>query len=269
MKIKLTTVILSIFATLSGLSQNNFIDDLNLAGQSSLDCRAAAKVSGLALRTLGIDYFVQQNSNPNTANFTTLISQQNIVMQQSAEDIIESAEDAFTYNQNLDIDDVLIWAEMIESLNEEILDASELFVEHIENGDQQLALTIGQGIRVDVLDMIGVCNAIIDELKVLKLIPQTYDVRIVLEDSFGNLITGNTGLQGYFAYDIEHDEYFYAGEFQSQEIDLFVDLPEGTYTFGAFDGYFDGASSNTVTLTGDLQLNENDELEVTLIYWSE
>jgi hypothetical protein len=79
-----------------------------------------------------------------------------------------------------------------------------------------------------------------------------------------NTLTGgsvyNHGLHGYWAQNQETSEYYYSGQG-----DNFEELPEGTYVFGAFNGYWDGASSKVVTLDA---ANGNYTV-VTLNYWSE
>jgi hypothetical protein len=75
----------------------------------------------------------------------------------------------------------------------------------------------------------------------------------------GNPVT-NHGLQGYWAQNQSTGEYYYSGY-----NDNFEALPEGTYLFGAFNGYWDGASSSVVTIDA---ANGNYAV-VTLHYWSE
>lgn len=75
----------------------------------------------------------------------------------------------------------------------------------------------------------------------------------------GNPVTSH-GLQGYWAKDQATGVYYY-----SDYSDNFEELPEGTYMFGAFNGYWDGASSRIVTLDA---ANGNYTV-VTLNYWSE
>jgi len=92
-----------------------------------------------------------------------------------------------------------------------------------------------------------------------------YDVIIkLLDQQTGTSVPANK-LPGYGAENIETGETFYTSRY---EIDLFESLPEGTYRFKAYKGYFDGAYSKTVTLS---ELEENNEgfFEVTLNYWSE
>ncbi|SNR15980.1 hypothetical protein [Tenacibaculum jejuense] len=91
-----------------------------------------------------------------------------------------------------------------------------------------------------------------------------FDVRIKLEDRYGNEVPAAT-LPGYYAYNVETNTYYYADD--RREVDLFTNLPAGTYRFDAYDGYFDGASSTIVTLSNNSIVN--DEIIVTLSYWSE
>jgi hypothetical protein len=90
-------------------------------------------------------------------------------------------------------------------------------------------------------------------------------VRIDLVDQFGNPVTGPTGLMGYYAFNEHTGAYVYPDYLAWDE---FTDLRGGTWTFGAFDGYFDGAGSNTVTLRPALA-GPDGYIPVTLSYWSE
>ncbi len=92
-----------------------------------------------------------------------------------------------------------------------------------------------------------------------------FNVRVELEDRYGDPV-GPNGLQGYFAIEQETGEVFYPT--RSYDDNVFENLPEGTYHFGAYDGYFDGASSSVVTLAQDL-IDDNGFVVVTLRYWSE
>lgn len=91
--------------------------------------------------------------------------------------------------------------------------------------------------------------------------PTQFSVQVQLVNSNGSPVTTN-GLQGYWARNLQTGEYFYPG-YQS---DLFEDLPAGTYMFGAFNGYWDGASRETITLDCSV---ESGHTTVQLVYWSE
>lgn len=92
----------------------------------------------------------------------------------------------------------------------------------------------------------------------------TTDELVTVQIALVNGATGapvtNHGLQGFWARNEATSVYYY-----SNYGDTFDELPEGTYTFGAFNGYFDGASQQTVTLDGS---NGNFTV-VTLSYWVE
>ncbi len=93
----------------------------------------------------------------------------------------------------------------------------------------------------------------------------TFDVKIELVDRFGQPV-GPNGLQGYFAINQDTGEVFYPN--RSDDDNVFRFLPEGSYRFDAYDGYFDGASSSFVTLSEEL-VDPNGYIIVTLRYWSE
>lgn len=94
-----------------------------------------------------------------------------------------------------------------------------------------------------------------------------YDVIIKLVDHYGNTIAvEHTGLGGFAAQSQTTGQYFYQP--RGGDLDLLEGLPEDTYRFMAYDGYFDGAGSSVVTLSSDLE-NEDGFIEVTLSYWSE
>ncbi len=92
-----------------------------------------------------------------------------------------------------------------------------------------------------------------------------FDVRIKLEDRYGHPV-GPNGLQGYFAINQKTGEVFYPT--RSYDDNVFENLPRATYSFGAYDGYFDGASSSVVTLN-DTLIGDDGLIIVTLRYWSE
>lgn len=94
----------------------------------------------------------------------------------------------------------------------------------------------------------------------------SFDVTFELVDSYGNVYApGSTGLFGFYAYDQANGNYIYTDRYDP---DWFYSLPQGTYTFGAFDGYFDGAGTSTVTLNSSLE-GPDGFIVIQLSYWSE
>jgi hypothetical protein len=93
-----------------------------------------------------------------------------------------------------------------------------------------------------------------------------YDVRIKLVNTDGNPVPGNPGLRGFWARNEQTGVYYYPTD--DREGSEFAALPPGTYTFGAYPGYWDGALSKTVILDGS-QEGPDGFTEVTLVYWVE
>ncbi len=120
--------------------------------------------------------------------------------------------------------------------------------------------------NVEAQNLVDNSNTIVETKtkKELNKKSSEFDVRIKLVDRYGNEVPAAT-LPGYYAYNLETNTYYYADD--RREVDLFTNLPAGTYRFDAYDGYFDGASSTMVTLSNASVVN--DEIVVTLSYWSE
>lgn len=97
-------------------------------------------------------------------------------------------------------------------------------------------------------------------------ITATFNVRIELVDIHGNPVTGSTGLRGFWARNEATGEYYEPGG--QEDADKFTDLPAGTYTFGAYNGVWDGAVSKQVTL-GEDAVGPDGYIVVQLTYWVE
>ena len=95
-------------------------------------------------------------------------------------------------------------------------------------------------------------------------IATTYNVRIRLIHSDGSPVTAS-GLYGYWARNEQTGVYYDTTDREGTE---FEGLPAGTYTFGAYPGNWDGASSKTVTLNSG-QVGADGFIEVALVYWVE
>lgn len=92
-----------------------------------------------------------------------------------------------------------------------------------------------------------------------------FDVIIKLVDEWSGQEIPASTLPGYGATNLETGAIYFDSRY---EVGLFESLPVGTYRFDARDGYFDGASSAIVEVSGE---NETPEgwIEVILKYWSE
>lgn len=92
---------------------------------------------------------------------------------------------------------------------------------------------------------------------------EEFEVIVSLVGRSGNKVSTNT-LSGYYAYNIETNQYYY-DDYYYGESGVISNLPAGSYRIGAYDGYFDGASSEFITITE----GSDETVEVTLQYWVE
>ena len=111
----------------------------------------------------------------------------------------------------------------------------------------------------------AVIEKVATSLSGVDKITQTYDVRIELVDERTGQPVDPETLPGYFAIDQATNQVYYPGYYDYNE---FYNLPAGTYRFDSYDGYFDGSSSEYVTLSPSLEGNDG-FIVITLRYWSE
>ncbi len=110
-----------------------------------------------------------------------------------------------------------------------------------------------------------------EDVSVTSKAAQTFDVQMMLKSGDEIVPISTTGLGGFFAYDYANEQYRYEDTPQGSDPDfaVFEGLSEGTYSFEAYDGHFDGASGKIVTIDENSIENENGYIVVTLEYWSE
>ncbi|HVI45181.1 MAG TPA: hypothetical protein VM802_09925 [Chitinophaga sp.] len=98
-----------------------------------------------------------------------------------------------------------------------------------------------------------------------KQVTTSYSLRIELVNIHGGPVTGGTMLHGYWVRNNATGQYYDAS---NQEGDQFEDLPAGTYTVGAYNGPWDGAVPQTVTVN-DSAVGPDGFIVVKLVYWVE
>ncbi|TPN85147.1 hypothetical protein [Aquimarina algicola] len=77
------------------------------------------------------------------------------------------------------------------------------------------------------------------------------------------------GIQGYYATNQNTGKTYYSERVGEYAYDNKIEnLPAGTYEFGAIEGYWEGASSEVITLRQDL-VGEDGFVYIQLQYWSE
>lgn len=267
-KITLITSSILLFMSVNLHSQQTAVDALENAKSAAELIRLSAKNAKTTLRTLAIDYFVNNNPNPDVNGFYSSISDKMEIVEENSDEVnyfISVAENA---NPNIDGSEINDWANEIEGLEDAVLNKSNMIRTQILNGNRSQARQLNQQIRADLNTIISLAKLIKAEVEQLKTTPQNFNIRIELVDSQSGLPVNANVLPGYAATNLDTGVIYYAGSQQGQEIDEFLDLPDGNYRFDAYSGYFDGASSAIATLSS-LVIGNDGFAVVTLSYWSE
>jgi hypothetical protein len=145
------------------------------------------------------------------------------------------------------------------------LDYSNQIVAAIQGGNNTQALSLIASLNAVLDFQQSLANDLITVIEEVRASYQpVYNVCIRIVNNQGQEVPAND-LFGYYAFSYATNDYLYP---DNQEGTCFTALPEGTYTFDAFDGYFSGAVENTVTLSQSL-VNAQGIIVVDLVYWSE
>jgi hypothetical protein len=261
-KLFLTTIALLLLVTI-GRAQGTWQFDLSEVIAHTEAGRDNAYDTKSALHTLAVQYFVLGNPNPNVNAYLTAMDDYMNSLEFMAGEAHIYAEIAFSKNTELDIADILAWTDHIIARVGDVRTQSANLACAIALGNTGAAATANGLLNAYLDEIVGISNDIIFNANYLLSTPTSYTVRITLVDYLGNPV-GSNGLQGYYGLDSQNN-YIDA---TNQDGDLFEGLAPGTYTFAAYNGYWDGASSETVTLSPSL-INGNGEVVVQLVYWVE
>jgi hypothetical protein len=256
------------FLSIAGVSQaqsTTIIQDLDQVILAARDARTAARSTRDNLRSLALDYFQFNNPNPNVIGYLAVMNANMTIVENAMDVIVVKSNSALLKNSAIDISDLLAWAAQIDLRAGYVRTQSQLLATAISQNNRQAAQQANIATRNYLGEQILIAADIINSAGAQKLIAQVYNVRITLVTSNGQPVVGSNGLQGYYAIDQATQLAFWP---TSQDGLVFEGLPAGTYEFSAYNGYFDGAGSNLVTLNPSM-INANGEVIVQLVYWSE
>ncbi|MBI1191774.1 MAG: hypothetical protein GC205_01180 [Bacteroidetes bacterium] len=247
---------------LQAQTATSFLNDvLGAAGTINTDVAA----NGNALKSLVIDFFILNNPSPDADGFVALTTLRQSAIEGAQDDATAAIGHAAALDSYINPANIQTWSAQIEGLGDAIVAKSAVLRSLILAGDATAAYPVALSIRADLTQQFNLSKQIAREAAYYKQAQQAFNVRILLEDYLGNPVTGSTGLYGYYAYNEYTGEYVYPDYIFADE---FPDLRGSTYTFGAYPGYFDGASSRRVTLKAS-QEGPDGFIPVTLQYWSE
>jgi len=247
---------------LQAQTATTYLNDV-LDASATINTEVAA--NGDALKNLVIDYFINGNPTPDADGFVSLTNLRQAAIEGAQDDCSAAIGMAAGLDSYINPANIQTWCAQVEGLGDVIATNSAVLRNLILSGDATAAYPVALSIRADLTLQYTLAKQISREANYYKQAQKFYNIRILLVDYLGNPVTGSTGLYGYYAYNEYTGEYVYPDYIFADE---FPDLRGGTYTFGAFPGYFDGASSRRVTLKSSLE-GPDGFISVTLQYWSE
>lgn len=246
-----------------GVNAKNANDLLNDVVDHAQDVESHSKQAERTLNSFAKSYFVLGNTNTDINAFVSAMESQMTLVETSADGIINFAQQAATANQGLDVSGLIAKGNQIKTLKGQILNDVAVIRSALNAGNVTLAKTKVTSARAALVVQYNAGMQVANNAASLEAY---FKVRIKLVDRFGQVYTlGQTGLGGYAAKDHATNQYIYPGQGNQEE---FLNLNPGTYTFDAYNGYFDGAQSKTVTLSNSL-VGADGYIEVVLRYWSE
>jgi hypothetical protein len=247
-------------------AQQSVLDDLDETFDSAEVIRIEAVRVRAALKTLTVDYLVNNNPNPDVATYLQIMDGSMEVVEEFSDEVNYFIGSAAQGNANIDPTSIQSKASEIEGNEDFVRIKSAELQTAIQQNNRNLARSLIRHIRRDLLNnQINLAKAIKEEATALKTVATVYNVRIELVDEQSGASVPAGTLSGYAATNQDTGEIFYTDYYN---FDSFSNLPAGTYRFDAYDGYFDGASSAIVTLDPSL-VGPDGFITVTLNYWSE
>lgn len=149
-------------------------------------------------------------------------------------------------------------------LNDNLIFLTNQIVTALNNNSNAIALNYIPQVRAVLTTQSSKSTEIINKINVIKQAVKTYTVCIQTVDNNGNPVAASD-LFGFYGFNTATGGYI---EPTNQEGTCFENLVPGTYEFDAYDGYFSGTGSTTVTLSDSL-VNAEGVILVNLVYWSE
>lgn len=150
------------------------------------------------------------------------------------------------------------------SLNDELIGLTYLIDEALNSNNNNVALNYLPQVKATLTAQNNKSIEIINTIQSIKQTIKLYNVCVQTVDYQGNPVPGND-LHGFWAQNLTTGEYIYP---TNQDGNCFENLPDGTYRFDSYNGYWSGTSSTDITLS-ESQENSNGIIIVNLTYWSE
>jgi hypothetical protein len=240
-------------------TQQNLSNAIQSAETIKLEVKTARK---------GVNQLVKELTiigNPNAVLFNNKMFAQVSAVQNNADDInyfVNEAKNSsvipFSSQEITTLTDDLV------ILNDNLIYLTNQIVTALNTNSNAVALNYIPQVRAVLTAQNTKAIEIINKINTIKQAVKTYNVCIQTVDSNGSPVAASD-LFGFYGFNTTTGVYI---EPTNQEGTCFENLPNGTYTFDSYDGYFSGTGSTTVTLNDSL-VNADGIIIVNLVYWSE
>jgi hypothetical protein len=240
-------------------TQQNLDGAIQSAETIKLEVKAARKAVNQLVKELTII------GNPNAPLFSNRMFDQVNAVQNNADDINYFVNEAKNSSViPFSAQEITILTDDLVILNDNIIYLTNQIVTALNSNNNAVALNYIPQLRSVLTSQNSKATAIITKVNAIKQAVKTYQVCIQTVDSNGNPVAASD-LFGFYGLNTTTGLYI---EPTNQEGTCFENLPNGTYTFDSYDGYFSGTGSTTVTLNDNL-VNADGVIIVNLVYWSE
>ena len=249
------------FGQVSGQSVTE--QHLNSGIQSAENIKQGIVIAEKAVNQLVKEIMVI--GNPNAALFNNKMYDQIASVQNNSDDILyfmDLAKNASAVPFSTQEIDGLT-TDLV-SLNDDLMYLTNQIVEALEGNNFNTVLNYIPQVRTVLTSQNDKVIQVIAKIELIKPSVRRYNVCIQTVDYLGNPVSGSD-LHGFYAQNLATGEYIYP---TNQDGNCFENLPDGTYLFDSYNGYWSGTSSEQVTLSENL-VNSNGIIIVNLVYWSE
>ncbi|MGG8494985.1 hypothetical protein ACQY1Q_01095 [Tenacibaculum sp. TC6] len=264
----LLVLAMTVFSSFQVAAQQTTETALDNVISSAETIKNTAEQAKTTVKTLVVDYLVMNDPTPNTEAFLLQIKQELQTIEEYTNKAYSAVYEAESLNPSIDVANVEDLGQEIQSASYQINNNSQALVTAINSQNNEEVTRLNTLLRNSLNAIIGFTEDMQIEATNLKAVPEIFKVRIQLVDERTGAPVSADTIHGYAATNVATNQHYYTQERQGDPINEFLALPEATYRFDGFDGYFDGTGSKVVTLSSDL-VQQDGYIIVTLSYWSE
>ncbi|SEB44928.1 hypothetical protein SAMN04489761_0785 [Tenacibaculum sp. MAR_2009_124] len=264
----LMMLVIGLLLNLQVFSQQSVDSELDGMITATQQIETSANRAKTALKTLVIMYFVDGTTTANTQAFLTQVSHELITINGLSGVVLNHVFNAESINNNIDTNTTEDLIQEVQGARFQANTNAIALVKAIENNNANVAYQLNRSLRSNFNTILNYSKQLQTEIESLKAAPKVYNIRIELVDYRTGAPVTSDAIDGYGATNVTTNRNYYSEYRQGEPRDVILGVPEGTYRFDGRDGYFDGTTSTTLTLSDSL-VEPDGFIVVTLSYWYE